>query len=69
MTVLLVLLGLGLLLTLACIRESRSGRPAWGKRLPPAEHGPTPAEAAKAAKRVIMTTAAVGMFIGMSDGG
>lgn len=66
---LLVLLGLGLLLTLACIRESRSGKPAWGTRRAPVERGPTPAEAAKAAKRVIVSTAAIGTFIGMSDGG
>jgi hypothetical protein len=66
--VLLVLLGLGLLLAFACIRESRSGKPAWGTRRAPVEHGPTPAEAAKAAKRVIASTAAVGLFIGMGDG-
>lgn len=64
---LLVLLGLVLLLVLACMRESRSGKPEWGTRVTPPAHGPTPAEAAKAAKRVIASTAAIGMFIGMSD--
>ena len=68
MTVLLVLLGLVLLLTIACVLESRSGKPAWGQHLPSVEGGPTPDEASKAAKRVITSTAAVGFLIGMGDG-
>ena len=69
MTVLIVVAVLVLVLTVACILESRSGKPAWGQRRAPVDTAPTASQAGSSAKRAIATTAAIGLFVGMGDGG
>ena len=71
MVVLSVIGGLLLLLVVACVWETRSGRPEWGRR---AVAGPvTPAQAAKKAKGEIAAataaTVVAATFIAGGDGG
>lgn len=61
-------IGLGLLLTAACINDARRGRPAWRARSRH-ELPPTNASAAKAAKAGIATTIGIGAFLGMGGDG
>ena len=66
-TVLLVVGSLVVLLALACVWESRSGKPAWGSHLLDGQP-PTTADAAKAGKRTVAASAALGLLIGLGGG-
>lgn len=63
MVVLLIIAGLGVLLTVACIREARSGRPAWGSHT--AQSPTTCMQASKEAKAAVVATIGIGAFLGM----
>lgn len=67
MTVLAVVGGLVLLLVLACWWEARTGRAEWGRPRPEVAP-PTPADAARTAKRHVAATVAVGAFLGLGAG-
>lgn len=68
MIILWIVIGIGLLLTVACLNDVRRGRPTWGNRRPH-ELAPTTASAAKSAKAGIATTIAMGAFFGMGGDG
>ena len=64
MTVLVVLLVLAVLVVLACWRDARRDRPRW------ADGSFTTADAARQARRTIVTTVALGAFLDAGgDGG
>ena len=67
MTVLLVVGALVALLAIACVWESRSGKPAWGAHLRDGQP-PTTADAAKAGKRTVAASAALGLLMGLGGG-
>ena len=64
---LIVLGSLVALLAIACVWESRSGKPAWGSHLQDG-HPPTTADAAKAGKRTVAASAALGLLMGLGGG-
>ena len=66
MTVLAVLGTLLVLLVVACVRESRSGRPAWGAHL--RDDGSPTGAAARSARRDVGAVAATAVVLGL-DGG
>ena len=66
MTALIVLGSLLALLAIACVWESRSGKPAWGSHL--REDAPTPGDAARTGKKAVGSSVALGVLMGI-DGG
>lgn len=66
MVVLSVIGGLLLLLALACLWESRSGRPEWGRRA--TGEAITPQQAAKQAKAQIAAAATAAVLFDMGGG-
>ena len=67
MKVLLVLSSLLALLALACVWESRSGKPAWGSHLRDGQP-PTPADAARSGKKAVAASVALGVMMGLGGG-
>lgn len=67
MTVLLVLGSLLALLAVACVWESRSGKPAWGSHLRDGQ-APTPADAARSGKKAVGASVALGVMMGIGGG-